>query len=259
PHLLNAAYWWAQGIVPIISDRLYALTQNLASFLAVGAEVFQIGLILMGAFVLRDKLIDRIIWLPWLAFLCLMSFIFPFAGYRGGFFHAQAAFQPSFWVLSAIGLDRFVDWGVRVRRWNKNQAWRIFFYAGIFFAMIFSGFITYQRVIGKTIHHPRWNAAEERYQQLCNKVNLEPDGKINVVMVNNPVGFYLACGEDAIAIPVGSIGTVVEVARKYHANWLILEENHPQQMKEYFLQPRSFDGFELVENAQNYQIYRFNP
>ncbi len=259
PEKLNFVYWWQNGIVNNLSGRWYALTQNLVSFLAVNGEIFLIGLLLLGAWNWRSKPISRVIWLPWFTFLILMSVIFPYAGYRGGFFHTAAAFQPLFWTFSGVGLVRFVKWGNRFRHWNKNQALHIFFTAGMLFAFFFTVLIAYQRVIGGNWKQPIWNEAEESYLSLCKKINNSDSDKHTVVMVNNPVGFYLACRENALAIPVGGIDVVRQVAKIYHVDWLIIEEDHPADLDEYYFLPHNFDGFQLVENEQDWKIFRFNP
>ena len=40
----------------------------------------------------------------------VMTVIFPFAGSRGSFFHAGAAFQPYWWIAAPIGLDAVLAW-----------------------------------------------------------------------------------------------------------------------------------------------------
>lgn len=258
PDILNFLYWWQNGLVHNLRDRFYALGQNSLSFLAVNAEVFLIGLFLLGAWHWRSKTICKIIWLSCLAFLFLMSFIFPYAGYRGGFFHASAAFQPFFWMMAGTGLVQFVKWGNQYRGWNKVQALRFFFIAGTNFAIILTMVITYQRVIGADWKHPVWNEGENIYLQLCPIIRRD-SGNSTTVMVNNPVGFYLACHIDAVAIPVGGIKAVQLAAQTYHVNWLILEQNHPAEMDQFYDSPRDFAIFKLVENEKNWQIYSVTP
>jgi hypothetical protein len=42
-------------------------------------------------------------------------------------------------------------------------------------------------------------------------------------MVANPPGFYLASGNPSIAVPDGTVNTLLAAARQYHALYLVLE------------------------------------
>ncbi len=42
-------------------------------------------------------------------------------------------------------------------------------------------------------------------------------------MVANPPGYYLASGNPSIAVPDGDMDTLLTVARKYNAHYLVLE------------------------------------
>jgi hypothetical protein len=64
-----------------------------------------------------------------------MSIVFPYAGVRGGFFHAVAPLQPLVWALAAIGLGEFVRWGAERRGWQTKQAWRFFAIGAILFSL----------------------------------------------------------------------------------------------------------------------------
>ncbi|MGB9668915.1 MAG: hypothetical protein ACPL0B_00885 [Anaerolineales bacterium] len=255
---LNFLYWWQNGITQNLRDRFYALGQNSLSFLAVNAEIFWIGLLIWGAWRWRSKPISKIIWLSWLAFLFLMSFVFPYAGYRGSFFHASAAFQPFFWVMGGLGFVKFINWGSHSRGWDKNQALRFFLIASSCFAFLFTVIVTYQRVIGADWKRPVWNEGEQTYLQLCPVIQRDSKDFITV-MVNNPVGFYLACHINAIAIPVGGIDEVLLAVRTYHVNWLILEQNHPPEMDQFYDSPHDFANFKLVQNGKDWQIYSITP
>ena len=254
PDRLNFFYWWQNGIFQNLRDRFYALGQNCLSFLAVNTEIFWFGLLVIGAWQWRSKPIGKVIGLSWLAFLLLMSFIFPYAGYRGGFFHASAAFQPFFWMMGGVGFVQFVNWGKQHRGWDKNQALRFFLIASTIFAFLLTMTITYPRVIGADWKHPVWNEGEQTYSQWCAIIKQGPND-FPTVMVNNPVGFYLACHVNAIAIPVGGIEAVQLAARTYHANWLILEPNHPAELDQFYNSPRDFANFKLVQYGKDWQIY----
>ena len=50
-----------------------------------------------------------------------MTFVFPFAGARGAFFHAGAALQPMWWTLAPFGLESMLAVPEKTRNWGNDQ------------------------------------------------------------------------------------------------------------------------------------------
>jgi hypothetical protein len=57
--------------------------------------------------------------------LFVMTIVFPFAGARGSFFHAGAAFQPYWWVMAPIGLNMVIK-AARKRGMFADNAYVVF-------------------------------------------------------------------------------------------------------------------------------------
>ena len=76
---------------------------------------FPLPLVLAGLWHYRRDLRVQIGGLGWLITLTVMTILFPFVGWRGGFFHSGAALQSLFWSAAPMGLELFVGWGVRER------------------------------------------------------------------------------------------------------------------------------------------------
>ncbi|HEX5838729.1 MAG TPA: hypothetical protein VFY26_12930, partial [Anaerolineales bacterium] len=93
-----------------IEDRLMALSANTGNTFAAQGGIFLFPLILIGLWQLRRDLRTRIAVTGWILLFLVMTVIFPFAGSRGSFFHAGAAFQPFWWVAAPIGLDSLIMW-----------------------------------------------------------------------------------------------------------------------------------------------------
>jgi hypothetical protein len=77
-----------------------------------------------------------------------------------------------------------------------------------------------------------------------------------VVMVNNPPGYYLATDRAAIPIPDGDVAMALAAAEKYHAQWLMLDENYPQGMKDLYHTPRDWPGLRYVETFGQTQLFK---
>ena len=223
---LTPAHLLAAGWESILRARLWALGQNLQTALAVQGEIFLFPLILAGAWRLRRSLAVQTGALAWGLLFLAMTFPFPFAGARGGFFHAGAVLQPLWWALAPEGLRAFTDWGARRRGWQPVRAYRIFAggLAGLAFAL--SAFILWSRVIGADGPPLAWGRSAAHYRRV--EARLQAQGALpgERVLVNNPPGYVLASGRPALAIPYGDSRTLLEVARRYDVRYLILEPNY---------------------------------
>ncbi|PWH18294.1 MAG: hypothetical protein DDG59_06495 [Anaerolineae bacterium] len=258
---LNFENWVEDGLVPLIQDRLYALGQNFQSLVAVQMQILLLPLSVLGYWKMRAKPMIRIATLVWLAMVGLMSVVFPFAGWRGGYFHVSAAFQPMVWCLASEGLAIFVNWGVRKRSWNASQALRVFSLFIFGFLLILTLYLYQERVIGKDLHQPLWEESQQSQEQICRAVrNLVMSDKLNdlVVMINNPIGFYLACEQPAVSVPVGGERAVQGAAQQFGVRLLVLEKDHPDELAHLFYAPRSTSLFELIDNQPEWKIYRLH-
>ena len=91
PNQLTMQSWLAQGWQTIVNVRLDALRMNLLNAFAAQGGIFLFPFILIGIWRYRKDERVQFASLVWLGLLLVMTFIFPFAGPRGGFFHSGAA------------------------------------------------------------------------------------------------------------------------------------------------------------------------
>ena len=137
--------WAALGLGQHLTIWWNALVWNLENALAVQGGLFLFFLILPGLWMLRKERIVRFAVLMWVVTLAIMTFVFPFAGSRGGFLHSASAVQPVLWAAAPFGLEAFINLGVRLRRWNAIKSWPIFA-AGVirFMYVVYGSFILEQ-------------------------------------------------------------------------------------------------------------------
>jgi hypothetical protein len=253
---LTPARWWATGLENILRVRIFALGQNLQTALAVQGEIFLVPLIILGLWRLRLDYRVRIGFIAWASTLFLMTIIFPDVGWRGGFFHSGTSVQTLFWAVVPVGLDTFITWGVRVRRWHPVQS-RTFFSIGLIgLALMLAIVVVQSRVIGANITDPEWGKSEMVYKRL--ELALMGNGAElgEVVLVNNAPGYYIATGRPAISIPNGDVSTMLEVADRYAARYLLLEYNHPRGLDGIYVTPRDGPGFEYVSTIDGTHIFQ---
>ncbi len=254
--LLTASRWWASGVGAILHGRIWALGLNLQTILAVQGEIFLAPLAVVGAWRLRKVLAVQAGALGWLLTVAAMTLVFPFAGARGGLFHSGAAVQPLIWAIAPVGLDELLAWGARRRNWNIRIALRVFQVGLVGLALLISGVVFYSRVIGAKPPQPAWAQGSLRYTRLEQALAGLGAAQDEVVMVNDAPGYYVASGRPAISIPYGDVATLLEVAKRYQARYLLLEINQLQGSDNLYDQPGDRPGLEYLETVENTRIYR---
>lgn len=253
--MLTPARWWASGWTEILRSQLWSLGQNLQSAFAVQGEIFLTPLILLGLWKYRRDSRITLGVIAWLLTLIMMTFVFPHAGWRGGFFHSGAAVQPLLWAVAPFGLDVFVDWGVRVRRWHPIQATTVFRGGLLGLAIMLAVLVVQKRVIGNDIANPIWDQGGKAYAALDTKLDSLGAGPDDVVLVNNPPGYFVASGRQAIAIPNGGETTLLEVARRYDAKYLLIEKNHVVGLAGFYDTPEDRPGWHYLADSSGTFIY----
>ena len=251
--------WWSSGLQAIIRVRIWALGLNLSNLLSVQMEVFLLPLVGLGLWHLRKDRRVQVAVIAWLLTLGAMTVVFPFAGARGGFFHSGAAVQTMWWVLAPLGLERVIAWGNRKRRWDVIRAGTIFRPALIIMAALMTIIIVYGRVIGGGGGRV-WDQEQTAYGQIKEFLTSQGMVETDVVMVANPPGFYIASGNPAVAVPDGDLNTLIAVAQKYKARYIILEKTStPGSLMMVYLHPDSQPGLNYLGAIEGAHIYGFQP
>jgi hypothetical protein len=219
---ISFSNWWQSGLKAILYARTWSLGLNMATVLSVQGEIFLLPFIGIGIWYLRKDRLVQLAGFAWLVTLAAMTVAFPFAGARGGFFHSGASVQMVLWAIAPVGLDQVIIWGGRRRGWNVNRAGIIFRSGLVAAAAVLTAVIIFVRVLGGG-GGLVWGQEQIAYSHL--KTMLVSEGMSNktVIMVANPPGFYLASGNPAIAVPDGDVNTLLTVARRYGAKYVILE------------------------------------
>ncbi len=269
---LTFTAWWQSGITSILKSRLWAMGINLERTLAEQGEIFLLPLIGMGFWHLRRDKRVQLAGLAWLLTFGAMTVAFPFAGARGGFFHSGAALQPVWWALAPIGLERTIEWGRRKRGWDVAQAGAIFRPALVALAILLTAGISWGRLIGlkgeqtsgssslpvaSTAQSGQtWSQENNAYRQINDYMIKKGATPTDIIMVANPPGYYLASGNPTIAVPDGDIGTLLAVAKRYSAVYLILEDGSvPAKLMPVYDQPIGQVDLVYMAEMDNARIF----
>jgi hypothetical protein len=185
----------------------------------------------------------------------LMTFFFPFAGARGGLFHAGAALQPLFWALVPVGLEAFIRMGSRLRGWKEPTAYKTFSVGIVMLAMMLSFLTAHSRLAGSGSQFLAWGQEQVSYRNLDAAILSSGASPEDVVMVNNPPGYYSATARQAIFTPYGDVSTLRTVAKRYHARYLLLEYNHPKDLDGLYDDPGDRPGLRYLFEFEDTQVY----
>jgi len=234
---LTFEHWWASGFLEILQARAWALGINLQRILGEQGLIFLTPLIIIGLWRTRKDLrVVAGLWV-WILAFCLMTIIFPFAGARGGLFHACAALQPLFWAVAPIGLGVCLDWTAHERNWNIQRSGRVFGIALVGIAALFSVAVYFQTVFGSDHSQPIWTLNQRKYSIIEEELLTLGASQDDIVMVKNSPGYYLISNRPGIAIPFGGENTLVEAAARYGARYIILEFDHPKELTYLYQNP----------------------
>ncbi|RME87725.1 MAG: hypothetical protein D6770_08665 [Anaerolineae bacterium] len=253
---LTFATWWQAGVNAAVRARLWALNINAQTAFAVQGGIVLFPLILAA---LRERRADRrvrLALLAWGLILTVMTFIFPFAGARGGFFHSGAALQPLWWALAPLGLERFIAWGTRRRGWAEGQARRVFQGGLIALVALLTIVIAYGRVVGPEPLKPQWDAGERLYRRVEERLrSLGAPPEVPIV-VSNPPGYYLASGRPAIALPDGDVETLQAVAARYGARYVLLDpRSTPRGLASLLEDPATAPGLRYLDTLEEVVLF----
>lgn len=260
---LTAARWWASGAGAIAGVRLAALWSNLQTLVVVNGLVFLAPLMALGAWRSRSHPYIRSNLLYLALLLLMMSFVFPFAGPRGGFFHSSTAVMPFLWAVAPVGLSAVIEVGVRRRGWDAGRAGRGFGIACIVLAAMVSLWVFHSRAVAPVAGGWAWQANQARHQAIA-RAFPEIRGTAGAIAANDPPGLYLAVDSPVIPIPDGDLAALLQAAAAYDAAWVVLEADHPIDLAWLYDQPTSQAGLTLRAQAVSPQgtpvyLFRIGP
>ena len=232
-------------------NRVRAFSSNFSNAFGAQGGIFLFPFILIGLWQLRHDLRMKIAVTGWLILFAVMTVIFPFAGSRGSFFHAGAAFQPFWWVAAPIGLDAVISWARSRGRFTDRNA--PYFLQGILvlLAIFMTGYLVNFRVISSG-----W-AQDDFIYPSVEKMLLENGIKPqDVVIVRNPPGYFIASGRPSISLPFGDESTILAVAEKYDARYLVIEKDGTfETIQDLYDDPQSNPSFVYIGEVNEAKIY----
>jgi hypothetical protein len=229
---LNLHYWLKNSISLRPQQISEALKMNLGTLLGVQMMVFGLPLFILGLKKNNQNLILRIGIIYYSLIFIFMTVIFPLAGSRGGFLHSAAAIQIVIWVLMADGLLMFINWGIRKRNWQLQRSQKMFGSAFLAIVVVFTLIVYNNDVIGDSFQEIKWSQDYQRYQMVEEEIARTSNDKKEVVMINNPLGYYYYTDRWGIVIPNSEVDQFLEVINKFEVRYIVLDNNLPDKFNQ---------------------------
>ncbi|MBN2118353.1 MAG: hypothetical protein JW730_17400 [Anaerolineales bacterium] len=252
PESLTRASFLQAGWDLALQNRVRAFSDNFGNALAAQGGIFLFPFILIGLWQLRRELRTKIAVTGWLILFAVMTILFPFAGSRGSFFHAGAAFQPYWWVAAPVGLDAVLTWARRRGQFQDRNA--PYFLQGVLvlLAVFMTAYLVNLRVIADG-----WARDDAIYQSV--EAELLDNGirPGEVVIVRNPPGYFIASGRPSISLPFGDESTILAVAERYGARYLVLEDGGTfDAIRDLYDDPQGNPAFVYLGEVNEAKLYR---
>ena len=238
-----------------VQNRVDAIKSNLNTAIFAQGEFLLLPLILIGIWQLRDDLRVKLAVTGWLIAFIVMSVVFPFAGARGSFHHTGAAMQPLWWVAIPVGLNTILAWAQRRVPFTDKNAPYVFHGIVVVLAIVFTGYLVNLRVVATG-----WARDDVIYASVEQKLQESGISPLDVVIVPNPPGYYVRTGRSAVRLPLGAESTVLDVAQKFQAKYLVIEySNALGALQDLYDNPQSNLGFTYLGEVDGAHLYRIAP
>ncbi|MBK6794371.1 MAG: hypothetical protein IPG80_17945 [Anaerolineales bacterium] len=249
---LTLTSWLASGWGEIFKIRWWAFITNLKTAIAAQGHLILFPFIAMGMFLLRKDRRVQLGLLAWVLLFLVMTFIFPFAGVRGSFFHAGAALQPLFWVLVPYSLDSVVAW-VRKRSRLTDYVYVVIRIVLIQTMVVFSVWVVLVRVIDTG-----WEEGELSYPAVERFLVEQGAQPGEPIIVLSAPGYYMMTGRPAFVQPYGDVNTLLEVAEQYNARYYAFEASgRLKLLLDLYDNPKNYPQLEYLGEVDDTRIFRF--
>ena len=254
PDRITLQHWLSVGIQPALAARWDAFKLNFANTIAVQGGILLLPFILIGIWDFRKDLRIRLATLVWLGLFFVMTVVLPFAGSRGTFLHAGAAFQPLWWAIAPLGLD-FLVTKLRQRGLFTPQAFNFFRAMLVMVMAMLTIFLVYTRVI-----QADWAKFDKSYRQAEQILLQNGASPQDAVVVANAPGYFIVSGRSAVTVPSENPLILQVLSQRFNAHYLVLEKQYiPDTFKAIYDLPQQQPGLKYIGNFNDVRIFAILP
>ncbi|MBN8655705.1 MAG: hypothetical protein J0M11_08210 [Anaerolineae bacterium] len=244
--------WLASGWDEILKVRWWAFTNNIQTVIAAQGHLVLFPFIAGAMFQLRkDRRVQMGI-LAWVLLFLVMTFVFPFAGVRGSFFHAGAALQPLLWALTPYSLESVVAWARKKGRFTEH-AYVVFRIALVQIVIMLSVWVVWVRVIQNG-----WQEGELSYPAVEKFLVEQGAQPGEPILVLSSPGYYMMTGRPAYVQPTGDVNILLQVAERYGIRYYAFEaQGRLEPLHDLYDNPQNYPQLEYLGEVDDTRIFRF--
>jgi hypothetical protein len=251
PEKLTLVHLLSTGIGTILLDRLQALVSNLGTWIGVAGLVILAPFGAYGLWLNRKHKIIQFYLLMLGLLTLVMSFVFPYAGTHGGFFHSLSAFQCLLWALIPIGFAEAIARIAVWRKWKPERSLRLLGSTLLVITLLLSvGFFASKTMNGK------FDEQYNEFARLGQFLHLHGISDDQIIMVNDSPGFTLMTGYSAIQMTSGSLSDALCAMNKYQAEYLVISPDHTPEFDAYYVSERDDSSFKFLGRFENFMLYQ---
>jgi hypothetical protein len=250
------------GWPSILHSKASVAIHNLT--VVAGALQFHLApLAVIGLWKLRGRREYRPFYAYASALYLAMTLVFTLPSTHASMLHSTGALLPFFFVAALPGIDAVVGWvAARRRTWHPRTARRVFRVGLTALFVAISVFNYCQAVflsLDPVAFQPLWNRANTGYLDVSAWLE-EHATPETVVMVVDPPAYYYFTHRPAIVIPNEDLPGIVDVADRYGADFLILEQDHVSSLDPLYTEASTDPSLDLRHSfvdrsGQVIQIY----
>jgi hypothetical protein len=109
---------------------------------------------------------------------------------------------------------------------------------------------------GRVYSQPGWGVESARFSQVEDFLDNIPASPDEGVMVGNPPGYFIISNRPAIAIPNENPDTVIGVAHRFNAKFLVLEKDGvPSPLRSVYENPENFSSLQYLGEIDGARIF----
>lgn len=256
---LNILHLLSNGWSSFVAIRFSAVLSNLGDLLGASGGIilfpFTIAAIWMNR---KHKLVSFSLIMLGVTFIA-MSFVFPFAGERGGFFHSAGALQCFFWSLTPLGIENLITRVANWRKWKVERAIKLLGTTLLAVFLLISAGILFSKTFGNGSElNPGWDQKYQNFALLDDYLVKAGALPGDVVMVNDSPGYYAMTGRSSVQMTSGSLQAAENAMDRFNVRYLLIDQGHTHAFDDLYSSPGLTEQLTLIGKYQEFVVYRVN-
>jgi len=110
-------------------------------------------------------------------------------------------------------------------------------------------------VIGKDWQLPVWNSSNYKYQKIERELKRLGLSDEDLILINDPPGYWIANERSALSVPDGGVETLIELGNDFNVHYLVLEKDHPVGLSHLYASPSESANLERLSTVDDTHIF----